>query len=122
MSIDSSKSRMNGGSGTIISSTTAMTAAGASSVVNRRVRDSVAIGSEHQLFDANEVREDFGHRAEQRRRNHVADFGGLVERAGERDVFDDRHALLARDLTNFRGQMVLSLRQHHRRAHRRALV
>ena len=41
--------------------------------------------------------------------NRVADFGALVERARERDVLDDRHAVLARDLADARGHEVLAL-------------
>src|SRR5215467_11660690 len=95
MSTDSSRSRTNGGSGTIIRSTTAMTAAGASRCeARKRERGSgvgVGMASEHQLFEANEISEDFGHSAEEIGWNRVADFGVLGERPGERHVLDDGH-------------------------------
>src|SRR4051794_33690392 len=102
MSIVSRKSSRSGGSGTIIRPTMAMTAPGAirlaarwPPVCGRTGFFGVAM-SEHQLLDANQVGEDLGHCFEQRARNHVADFGLGIERAGQGHVLDDRHAVLAR--------------------------
>src|SRR6266446_7014963 len=110
MSTDSSRSSRNGGSGTIISSTTAMTAAGASRCAARCGRGAASVvvamglmGLEDQLLEAHEVREHLGDRAEERRGNRVADFGAGVQRARERDVLDDRHAVIPRDLPDARG-------------------
>src|SRR3954464_14839779 len=100
MSTDSSMSSTMGGSGTIISSTTARTAPGAMraavGLATGNVREFMSV-LEHQLLDAHEIREHFGHRAEQCAGNRIADLGFLVEGAGERDVFDRRNAMFARD-------------------------
>src|SRR5689334_21728710 len=99
MSIDSRKSSINGGSGTTISSTTAMTAAGARRWVPRIGAGGAIVvvvmteASEHQLLDADQVCEHFGNCAEQRTRDHVADLALLVERTGERRIFDNRHGM-----------------------------
>src|SRR5574338_36658 len=104
MSIVSSRSSRSGGSGTIIRPTIATTAPGAIRCVARRLRltgDATAgtgvAMSEHQLLQADEVREDLGHRLEQRAGDHVANLRFGVERARERDVLDHRDAVLSRD-------------------------
>src|SRR6476660_2752137 len=98
MSMVSRKSSSSGGSGTIIRPTMATTAAGAirfaafwPPVCGRVDFLGVAI-SEHQLLDANQVREDLRDRLEQRARDHVAHFRLGVERPGQGHVLDDRHA------------------------------
>src|SRR6266511_274662 len=84
-------------SGTIIRPTTAMTATGASSCDPAMERAGGAIRvSEGELFQLDQVREHFGDRFEQVARNGVADFSVREQRARERDVLDDRHAVLAR--------------------------
>src|SRR5512132_417266 len=102
MSTDSSRSSSSGGSGTIISSTTASRAIG-----TRRCDGFVGLAaflliSEHQLLDAHEVCEHLGHRSEELRRNGLAHFDGLVERLGERLVLDDRDLVLAGFLADAR--------------------
>src|SRR5438093_3037751 len=89
MSVDRSRSSMSGGSGTIISSTTAMTAAGASredarpafwrGVKPGEVVEVVLMSSQHQLLDPHEVREHLGDGAEERRWDDIADLASLVE-------------------------------------------
>src|SRR5215475_12972645 len=120
MSIDSSRSSINGGSGTTIKSTTAMTAAGASRCVPRigAGGEMVAVGiwraSEHQLLDADQVREHLGHRAKELTRNHVADFAFLEERARQRRVFHDRHRMLTGNFANLRGDEIGALGDYDR--------
>src|SRR6187397_3208649 len=125
MSTDRSKSSTMAGSGTIISSTTVMTAAGASKYAARRAGGFTGIGmvnvapslSEHQLLETHEVSENLSHGAKQVRGNRVTQIGGLVERAGQGDVFDDGHAVFARDGADARGQVILAFRDHDRRRH-----
>src|SRR4051812_30901124 len=102
MSTVSRKSSSSGGSGMIISPTMATTAPGAirlaafcPPVCGRVDFLGVAI-SEHQLLDANEVSQNLGDRLEQAARDHFPDLGLGVERPGQGDVLDDRHAMLAR--------------------------
>src|SRR6185369_16794833 len=109
MSIDSRRSSINGGSGTTISSTTAITAAGASRWVPRMGAGGAIVvvvitqASEHQLLDADQVGEHFGNGTEQLTRDHVANLALLVERACERRVFHNRNGMLACDFANLRG-------------------
>src|SRR4029079_664002 len=104
MSTVSSRSSSSGGSGTIISPTIAMMAPGARScaarwprVKGRRIAVADCAISEHQLLEADQVRQHFGDRLEERARNHVADFGLGVEGARERYVLDHRDAVIAGD-------------------------
>src|SRR5215475_2934103 len=118
MSIDSRRSSINGGSGTTISSTTAMTAAGASRWVPRIGAGGAIVvvvitqASEHQLLDADQVCAHFGNSTEQLTRNHVADLALLVERPGERRIFDNRHGVLASDFANLCGNEIGALGDH----------
>src|SRR5215831_16850506 len=117
MSIDSRRSSINGGSGTTISSTTAMTAAGASKCVPRIGAGGamvvvIAKASEHQLFDADQVRKHFGNRTEQLSGNHIADLALLVERARKRRVFHNRDGMVAGNFANLCGDEIRALGDH----------
>src|SRR6188474_816167 len=121
MSTDSSRSRRNGGSGTIISSTTAITAMGASRNEARNGSGLAGVlmtvglsASQDDLLQAHEVREHLGDGAEQRARNRFADFGTLVEGARQRNVFHARHAMLGRHLSDAGGHQVLSFGHNDR--------
>src|SRR5262245_22431419 len=125
MSIESIRSSRNGGSGTIMSITIASAATGATRYVARAgvlvlvFGESMGVtlraASQHQLLDSNQVREHFGDRAEEIRRNRVADFRALVQRARERGVFDDRDAVLACDVANPLRDEIAAFRHDDRR-------
>src|SRR5262245_65850756 len=107
MSIDKSRSSSIGGSGTTISSTTAITAAGAIRCVPRIGLATVVIGiSEHQLFDTDQIGEDFGDGTEQCAGNRLADLTLLVEGSSQRRILDDGNRMLASDLANPCGDQV----------------
>src|SRR5262245_62125711 len=111
MSIDSNRSSSIGGSGTTISSTTAITAAGAIRCVPRIGFATVVIGvSEHQLFDADQIREDFGDGPEQSAGNRLADLTLLVEGSSQRRILDDGNRMLASDFADSRGDQVAAFR------------
>src|SRR5262245_54017363 len=122
MSTDSSRSSSSVGSGTIISSTTASTATGA---IRWLARIGEAVGSaisQHQLFDAHEIREHFGHRAKEWGGNRLADLGGAKERLRERLVLDDGHAVRASLGADAKRDVIGALGEHDRRGHRLAPV
>ena len=50
-------------------------------------------------------------------RNLLIDVDGAVQRTGERRIFNDRDAVLGRDLTDFSGHQVGAFGDTNRRAH-----
>src|SRR5690606_2063375 len=61
---------------------------------------------EFRFVEPHDVADDLGHRLEMFVRNFFVEVAGLVQRAGERRVLDNRDLVLRRNLTDFGGDII----------------